>query len=258
MSILFNNNTIKNIYVKKNQLSQEITKGYIKSDGALKQFYSKQNEEHKLPDNYQQVEYIYNNDNAYISTKIFGNYSYECKFKLYTGYSTEYSRTPFLLQCNSGVKGFYTYDSNTYIKYFSKTFNVTKDIGNITNKIITLLYDTEPSHSFIININNTNFTYQSDIEPPEINYFNNTELILFGKNNQNTITAYKGFYIYSFKVYNNKKFTQNNLIADFIPCKRKSDNKIGMYNILQDYLEDKGFYSGSGSGTLKAGPEVNS
>lgn len=264
MSILFNNNTIKNIYVKTNQLSQEITKGYIKSDGALKQFYSKQNEgQEGLPNEYQRLQYIYNNSKAYINTGITGCYTYECKFKLRTGYyGSSGNKCPFTLNdsLTSNQISFYTSGSYTCIKYISETFNVTSDIGNFSDQEIILLYNINPDHTFKININNNIFSYVSTISN-SIDRLNNLELILFGRNiyntdNTNTISANAGFCIYNFKVYSDT--TRNNLIANFIPCKRKSDEVIGMYNTLKYYLGDDGFYTNSGSGSLEAGPIYNS
>ena len=53
--------------------------------------------------------------------------------------------------------------------------------------------------------------------------------------------------IYSFKIYDG-----TNLVRDFIPAKRKSDNTLGLYDIV-----NKTFYTNQGTGTFTAGPELN-
>ena len=54
--------------------------------------------------------------------------------------------------------------------------------------------------------------------------------------------------MYSLKLYNNN----NTLLRDFIPCYRKSDGVIGLY----DKVEGK-FYTNQGSGTFLKGSNIN-
>ena len=53
--------------------------------------------------------------------------------------------------------------------------------------------------------------------------------------------------MYSFKAYSN-----NTLIGDFVPCYRKSDNVVGMY----DTVNNK-FYTNAGTGNFIKGPDLN-
>jgi hypothetical protein len=41
------------------------------------------------------------------------------------------------------------------------------------------------------------------------------------------------------------------LVRNFIPCYRKSDNVIGMYDVIND-----AFYTNSGTGTFIKGPNI--
>ena len=54
--------------------------------------------------------------------------------------------------------------------------------------------------------------------------------------------------IYYFKIYDNN----NNLICDLVPCYRKSDGVIGMYDLVSDV-----FRTNLGTGTFTKGPDVN-
>ena len=49
-----------------------------------------------------------------------------------------------------------------------------------------------------------------------------------------------------------KLYNANGLAYNLIPCYRKSDNAIGMYDTVS-----KTFYGNSGTGTFEKGPEVH-
>lgn len=73
-------------------------------------------------------------------------------------------------------------------------------------------------------------------------------LYLFALNNNGSVTFVEGHKrLYSCKIYNN-----NTLIRDFIPVKRVSDNKCGLWDKVT-----KAFYPNAGTGTFTAGPAVN-
>lgn len=71
-------------------------------------------------------------------------------------------------------------------------------------------------------------------------------LYLFARNNNGSVGNYFWGKIYYVKIYNNDE-----LVRNFIPVRRKSDNVICMY----DLVENK-FYTNSGSGTFTAGPVI--
>lgn len=54
-----------------------------------------------------------------------------------------------------------------------------------------------------------------------------------------------------FRIYECKIWENNVLIRDFVPCYRKSDNKPGMYDVVNDV-----FYINQGTGEFILGPEV--
>ena len=71
---------------------------------------------------------------------------------------------------------------------------------------------------------------------------------LFGLNNNGSFAqSGSGCRIYYLKFYDDT----NTLIRDFIPCYRKSDNEIGMYDTVNDT-----FYTNQGSGTFTKGGDV--
>lgn len=74
-----------------------------------------------------------------------------------------------------------------------------------------------------------------------------SNLTLFALNRNGTIREYLTGKIYYCKIYDN-----NTLVRDFIPAKRISDNKYGLWDKVT-----KAFYPNTGTGTFTAGPAVN-
>lgn len=72
-----------------------------------------------------------------------------------------------------------------------------------------------------------------------------SELWMFKRNNPNGGDG-SGARIYSCKIYDN-----NILVRDFVPCYRKSDDEIGMYDIVNNV-----FYTNQGTGTFSKGNDV--
>ena len=54
------------------------------------------------------------------------------------------------------------------------------------------------------------------------------------------------------KIYNAKVYDNNILIRNLVPCYRKSDNVIGMLDMVNNV-----FYTNAGSGTFTKGNNVN-
>ena len=70
---------------------------------------------------------------------------------------------------------------------------------------------------------------------------------LFARIRGTTPSSYSHLSLYSCKFYEDN----NLLVRDFVPCYRKSDGVVGLYDIVNDE-----FYTNSGTGVFTAGPEV--
>ena len=70
---------------------------------------------------------------------------------------------------------------------------------------------------------------------------------------QHLLFAYRtDRYLFNGKIYYFKWLNSNNeLVLDLVPCYRKSDNEIGMYDLVYDT-----FYTNQGSGTFTKGSDV--
>lgn len=65
--------------------------------------------------------------------------------------------------------------------------------------------------------------------------------------NRSPVANYARLKLYSFSIYEKGK-----QVAYFVPCYRKEDGVIGLYNTV-----DKQFYTNGGTGTFNKGNDVN-
>lgn len=71
-------------------------------------------------------------------------------------------------------------------------------------------------------------------------------LYIFGYNNAGVFSSPSFIKLYSCQIYDN-----NTLVRDFVPCYRKSDNEIGLYDLVNGV-----FYTNAGTGTFIVGGNV--
>lgn len=193
----------------------------------------------KLPDEYQEVEYIESTGTQYIKT----NYtpqnfdSIKCLFSMsefYTSGSTYWTLFSagtgtyqlIVLLAKSGVSG-------AYYKYFaSGTASKFNFNPNIDTK-----YEMNVDSNGIISCND--YTAQS-------NYQNAVDTPLYLMMRANGESPFKGK-IYKFSIINNGI----NMI-NLVPCYHKSDGEIGMYDTISQT-----FYTNQGTGEFLKGEDVN-
>lgn len=126
--------------------------------------------------------------------------------------------------------GFSCYDGNKYKDH----------TGVLLNQDNTVVQDRN-----VLNVNGTisTFSYQSFTSPSTLCIFatNRTSqgIVVYNYNNSNC-------YLYYLKISDN-----NELIHDFIPAKRKSDDSVGLFDLVTNT-----FYENSGTGTFIDGPEI--
>ena len=198
-----------------------------------------------LPDEYQEVEWIGNNGTQYIKTNYFpstDNVDITCSYM--------FTQRQFGDGMICGIQGsssaqtlqveFYNH-SAWYVGVGRSNFrNVLNNVGATLNT------------KYELHANNTALTI--DGQSVGVNTIRNNSwfprpLSIFawatGYNEAALIN--KGCNIYQLTIKEN-----NNVVADFIPCYRKSDGEIGMYDTIS-----KTFYTNSGTGTFLKGDDVN-
>lgn len=191
-----------------------------------------------LPNTYQQVEYIESNGTQYIDTGFAPNQNTNVYTKI----------KPSSLA--GGNKSIFGYRTNVNSQHYGVTIGGTNSISWYTgygaesqNTGWTAILDTEyeiKKEKGVLNINNNQFTQTSE------NFSCPGNMSIFAMHQSDTIIAYATMKLYYFKIYDN-----NNLVRDFIPCYRKSDNEIGLYDIVNNV-----FYTNNGTGTFIKGNNV--
>ena len=194
----------------------------------------------KLPDEYQEVEYIESTGTQYIKTNYIPQKfdSIKCLFSLsefdesltywtlFSAGTGTYQLILLLAKASGGVDG-------AYYKYFaSGTASKFNFSPNIDTK-----YEININSNGIISCND--YTAQS-------NYQNAVNTPLYLMRRANNASPFKGK-IYNFNIINNGI----NMI-NLVPCYRKSDNEIGMYDTISQT-----FYTNQGTGTFLKGNDVN-
>lgn len=195
----------------------------------------------RLPSEYQEVEYIETTGKEYIYTgfNVTGNLIVEGKVY------TEIQNTEMAIVgsvVSSAVEIGFSSINNRFFVY-SKSSAAIVPTSSIYNTILefTAKINTESPTKELILHNIDGGLTQS--ETSSNGSFQNTELHLFQYNN----TKYR----FIGRLYE-LKFYDNNVIArHFIPCYRKSDNVIGLYDLVNNV-----FYTNQGTGGFSKGSDV--
>ena len=194
----------------------------------------------RLPNTYQEVKYIQASGSQYIDTG----------FKT----TTEKLKVEFACAFPFGIAGMSLMGSNSpynLVPYGNGNNTVAHWVGS-SSGIMSVDYETgynevvyilnNGSISCTINGATTSDTYSGSI-------INNYNFYIFGKNGGgNSAERGNGYKLYYMKIYNN-----DTLVRNLVPCYRKSDNEIGLYDLVNSV-----FYTNAGSGTFAKGANVSS
>lgn len=186
----------------------------------------------KLPKEYQEVNYIESNGTQYIDTGV------NADNNLRVAIDMQYTNTSVLNNTNIGV---IANVAGQYLRYHL----MIRDNGNFTfyygTKSNTLNAGDKKRHYFdfntdtgIVTVDDNEFSiYEVNPFDTELNFW------LFGRNsNSSNLVFYDSIKLYKAKMYSNGV-----LVRDFIPCYRKTDNEVGLYDTVNNV-----FYVNSGSG----------
>ena len=231
----------------------------------------------KLPSQYQQVEYIASTGTQYINTQYEPNTKTKIvaniKFDNYQGYTSGNSKIFSSVNCleNRGFSvNFGKGEPQKYELFFwvTKLYNLGENKNDFNTNTIILDED------IILNKNQLEMTYEDSMygnfsiihsiaegtewtddsveDPLYIFGGVNVPDIAIDENgtcDQNNIvpfSIYKNMYLYDFKIYDD-----NILVRNFIPCYRKLDGMIGLYDLVKGT-----FYTNSGSGVFIKGNDM--
>lgn len=199
----------------------------------------------RLPAEYQEVEWIESNGSQYINTNVNQqDTGFEIQFISFDEISTSdfgcifgsrYASNSSDMQLSS-----YTTDANYALGWrgtfryggSSQTYDGHLNPKGILN-VISYMNDTYTA-------NGTDYTYSAG------NISNTRFIYLFAMHNNNSASQHSKVRVYYFKLYK-----QGILAADLVPCYRKADGVIGMYDLVQEAFRTNG-----GSGTFTKGGNV--
>ena len=254
MAFYFNNNILQRIIFN----NQEVKKVVYNNTIVWK----------KLPNDYKEVEYIESNGTQYIDTEIYGTektridieyeYNSNATSSIIFGNRIAPKQDEFLLgtstnslpgylflgYANSGI-------SNNSIDY--KDYNIPINKGTKYKILINSgLYPSlllKPNTGLklreiykTVNVNGTNYSVPATNE----SFTTFKTLDVFGG-----YTSQNNFSLTSAKIYSLKIYDKNTLQRDFIPCYRKSDGEIGLYDLVSQE-----FYTNQGTGTFIKGADI--
>lgn len=180
----------------------------------------------RLPSEYQEVEYLESTGTQYIDTGYIPNY--------YTTITGKFLHTENVVDTPLfGVRGPNTVNSYLFwahpIEY--RPFPRNKVIFNDYTHDFTVGYPVNTIEEFyysnsVMRCNNETFNYTARRGTP------NLPLILFGLSNNGSVDSRK----FVGKIFEFVISEDGQLIRNFIPCYRKSDNKPGMYDLVSKTL----------------------
>ena len=191
----------------------------------------------KLPDEYREVKYIESTGTQYIDTGVspFQDIIIETEAQFL---DVSDRKAIFGVFDKQNINGYFQLCINPERKGFIVQYGGWNDYG---------IKDTD-KHLFSINFSKRKFNIDSNsytlnsIVYPNIRY----SIYLFCSNDNNTLSRQSSVRIYSFKIW-----SSGGLIRDFIPCYRKLDNNLGLYDLTSNI-----FYINQGIGEFLKGADV--
>ena len=195
---------------------------------------------YNLPSEYQEVEYIQSTGTQYINLLTQGDNNTKIELTL-TPFNTnseatiigardDYSRNAMSLTLYS--YGWYCY-GQTEGRLSASFQNNTKYDIIIDNNIVKYKMPTDINYTNISNFGQ--YTFKTK------------DMYMFADNFNTQTRYYTQCQLFKLKIYK-----YNTLIKNFIPCYRKSDNEIGLYEVMEQK-----FYTNSGTGAFIKGNDVN-
>lgn len=193
---------------------------------------------YELPNDYQEVEYIESTGTQYIDTGITNEkLDIDCKIKPTNSDTATYGFA-FGYRTDSGVNHFLCpiKNASSYIFQYGNSTNGVQ-VGSSYNNVYTLF-----TNGNKITLNGTTTTVN------EYTFTKYGNIYLFALNQDGLLQTrpQNKTQIYYFRMYQNGK-----LVRNFIPCYRRIDGEIGMYDTINDV-----FYFNQGTGNFTKGADV--
>ena len=189
----------------------------------------------RLPAEFQEVEYIESSGTQYIDTGV-----------QYGSTKKVIADIQYLSINDFQINGIYEGSSRRW-QFGIASNNFIGGIGNYGP--IMGVADTN-RHTFVIDLLNKQYGYDGNITTDTRVTIgdSNKSFLLFVRYNSNNVGPAN---FCSQKLYSCQFYDSNVLVRDFVPCYRKSDNVIGLYDLVNGV-----FYTNAGTGTFIVGGNV--
>ena len=196
----------------------------------------------RLPNEYQEVEYIESSGTQYINTglRLKQTHSVEMAIQNLTNASAKIfgSRTSATSNNFSILTGL-----------VGGTLSLVTDFQNYSNNRLSVDITNNLNDKYTIKVNNSKMSI-NDTEKAITTYSNFTtpsNAYIFSASG----TYPAGYVNASTKLYYCKIWNGTTLIRDYVPCYRKNDNEVGLYDLVNDV-----FYTNSGTGVFTKGNDI--
>ena len=199
-----------------------------------------------LPSEYTQVDYIESSGTQYIDTGVNADYKLSVKFEFSNLSQNSYQGAMSGNNTTNRIRHHLQMTGTNNVAYWAGLH----DSGCSTIIIAGTDYDSSKKYNIFADIYNQKY-YLDGVEISGI--FNSNDFdtglnyYLFGRDTDNGVASMIQIKIYSFKMY-----YENELVRDFIPCYRNSDNEIGLYDLVNNV-----FYTNKGTGAFTYGSVVS-
>lgn len=194
----------------------------------------------ELPDEYQEVEYIESTGTQHIDTLInllSNDFKIECKFELLSNKNVE---QPLFSIWTSTYQYWNCFvRQNNYNNAIDVYTGSHHSFGSVALNDVKSVFLQRISNTWSLTYDGTNIEW--NYTPTKIN---DITLKLFKRGDLNSSS--------SIRIYNFKLDINNIESLNLIPCYRKSDNEIGMYDTVSQT-----FYTNQGTGTFLKGDDVD-
>ena len=193
-----------------------------------------------LPLDYQEVEYIESTGVQYIDTGIKGNQDTCVEIKINTS-SAASAQFFFGARKNNATEGFCAllWTNNNIFSEYRNSGNIASSFVYTRGEDCKVVLD--KNQLYVNDVVYTTHSYNTFQTPGNIALFGVLTMSTF-----DTAQSLRGR-IYYCKIYDN-----GNLVRDFVPCYRKDNNTIGMYDKVSKQL-----FINCGTGTFTKGNDVN-
>ena len=245
----YNNATISNInfngadyhFAKSNQVADGVCDDAVEEPLIDMKIYGN-SKQSTLPSEYQQVEYIQTTGTQYIDSGV----PLKCGLKILVDWKYQDSSSG-----NNYTGGHIGSPGNRWLigsqrqKYYYFAIgpsNVSTEFEYGNRDVVEAYWDNKASYIIVNGVKSTKYQYENYALADASDY----TFFISATNRDGSASLKPNLTIYSWKFYQN-----DILVRDYIPCYRKSDNKIGLYDLINDV-----FYENNGTGEFIKGNSV--